>query len=155
MSYLKELDDETLALALALLDLDLDTDDEADCDRVLEDLDEVDLVDGDSDEDLLEDVIIENKQAIEMVEMYSNILNGMMDTFASIISNNLNIVMNFLASMTIILAIPTMISSFFGMNVAGLPLAEHEQGFLIISGIAGVMTVLAAALLWRRGMFTL
>ena len=107
------------------------------------------------DEDLLEDVIIENKQAIEMVEMYSNILNGMMDTFASIISNNLNIVMKFLASMTIILAIPTMISSFFGMNVAGLPLAEHEQGFLIISGIAGVMTVLAAALLWRRGMFTL
>ena len=107
------------------------------------------------DEDLLEDVIIENKQAIEMVEMYNNILNGMMDTFASIISNNLNIVMKFLASMTIILAIPTMISSFFGMNVAGLPLAEHEQGFLIISVIAGVMTVLAAALLWRRGMFTL
>lgn len=107
------------------------------------------------DEDLLEDVIIENKQAIEMVDMYNNILNGMMDTFASIISNNLNIVMKFLASMTIILAIPTMIASFFGMNVNGLPLAESELGFYFISGFAFMLTILAAVLLWRRGMFTL
>lgn len=63
------------------------------------------------DEDLLEDVIIENKQAIEMVEMYSNILMSMSDTFASIISNNLNIVMKFLASITIMLAVPTIIFS--------------------------------------------
>ena len=69
------------------------------------------------DEDLLEDVIIENKQAIEMVEMYSNILMSMSDTFASIISNNLNIVMKFLASITIILAVPTIIFSLWGMNV--------------------------------------
>ncbi|MES9685133.1 magnesium transporter CorA family protein, partial [Gottfriedia acidiceleris] len=60
------------------------------------------------DEDLLEDVIIENKQAIEMAEVYSNILSGMMNTFASVISNNLNIVMKFLTSITIILSIPTM-----------------------------------------------
>ena len=63
------------------------------------------------DEDLLEDVIIENKQAIEMVEMYSNILMNMSDTFASIISNNLNLVMKFLASITIMLAVPTITSA--------------------------------------------
>lgn len=64
------------------------------------------------DEDLLEDVIIENKQAIEMANIYSGILSGMMDAFASVISNNLNIVMKFLATVTIVLSIPTMIASF-------------------------------------------
>ncbi|MFR8761982.1 MAG: magnesium transporter CorA family protein, partial [Megasphaera lornae] len=81
------------------------------------------------DEDLLEDVIIENKQAIEMVEMYSNILMNMSDTFASIISNNLNIVMKFLASITIILAVPTIIFSFWGINVP-LPFAHSPLGYL-------------------------
>ena len=61
------------------------------------------------DEDLLEDVIIENKQAIEMVEMYSNILMNMMNAFTSIISNNLNMVMKMLAALTITLAVPTII----------------------------------------------
>lgn len=104
------------------------------------------------DEDLLEDVIIENKQAIEMVEIYNHILNGMMDTFTSIISNNLNIVMKFLASMTIILAIPTMISSFFGMNVP-VPFAELNGGFLYATVIALLLTVLTAFGLWKKGMF--
>ncbi len=104
------------------------------------------------DEELLEDVIIENKQAIEMVEIYNHILNGMMDTFASIISNNLNIVMKFLASMTIILAIPTMISSFFGMNVP-VPFAELNAGFLYAIVIALFLTVLTAFGLWKKGMF--
>jgi len=103
------------------------------------------------DEDLLEDVIIENKQAREMVEMYSHILNGMMDTFASIISNNLNIVMKFLASMTILLAVPTMISSFFGMNV-DVPFGENN-GFLYVCLISSVMTALSAFALWKKGMF--
>ena len=75
------------------------------------------------DEDLLEDVIIEYKQAIEMVEMYSHILNSMMEVFASIISNNLNLVMKFLASVTIILAIPTTIGGLWGMNVP-VPLSD-------------------------------
>lgn len=66
------------------------------------------------DEELLEDVIIENKQAIEMANIYSGILSGMMDAFASVISNNLNIVMKLLATITIVLSIPTMIASFFG-----------------------------------------
>ena len=69
------------------------------------------------DEDLLEDVLNETKQAIEMCNIYSNILSGMMDAFASIISNNLNMVMKLLTSITILLMIPTLIASIFGMNV--------------------------------------
>ena len=74
------------------------------------------------DDDLLEDVLIETNQAIEMANIYSNILSGTMDAFASIISNNLNIVMKVLASVTIIMSIPTIISSFYGMNIeSGIP----------------------------------
>ena len=83
------------------------------------------------DEDLLDDVIIEYKQAVEMVEMYSHILNSMMEVFASIISNNLNLVMKFLASVTILLAIPTLISGLWGMNVH-VPFADSPYGFAII-----------------------
>jgi hypothetical protein len=68
------------------------------------------------DTDLLEDVIVENKQAIEMCNIYRDILSGTMDAFASIISNNLNIVMKLLASLTIVLSIPSIVSGFFGMN---------------------------------------
>lgn len=104
------------------------------------------------DEDLLEDVIIENKQAREMVDMYSTILARMADTFASIISNNLNLVMKFLASVTIILAIPTVISSFFGMNVE-IPFNGAESGFLYVSVIAMCLTSLCAFVLWKKDMF--
>ena len=68
-------------------------------------------------EDLIEDAMIETKQAIEMAQIYSNIQSGMMDTFASVISNNLNVVMKQMTSVSIILMIPTLIASFFGMNV--------------------------------------
>ena len=73
------------------------------------------------DEDLLEDVLIEVKQAIEMCNIYSGILSGMMDAFASVISNNLNIVMKTLTIITIVMAIPNIVFSFYGMNVEGLP----------------------------------
>lgn len=93
------------------------------------------------DEDLLEDVITENQQAIEMVGISSNILSSMMDAFASIISNNLNVVMKFLASVTIVMSIPMIVTSFFGMNVA-LPFAQYPLAalyvvliFLAFSGI--------------------
>lgn len=80
------------------------------------------------DQDLLDDVIIEVKQAIEMTGIYSNILNGTMDTFASIISNNLNIVMKRMTTITIIIAVPTIVFSFYGMNLnenaGGLPMAN-------------------------------
>ena len=104
------------------------------------------------DEDLLEDVIIENKQAIEMVELYSNILMNMYDTFASIISNNLNIVMKFLASITIILSVPTTIFSLWGVNVP-LPFQENEWGFFLVITIAMICSAVAVALLWMKKLF--
>ncbi len=104
------------------------------------------------DIDLLEDVITENKQAHEMVEMHRNILENMMDTFASIISNNLNIVMKFLTSIAIIFAIPTMFSSFWGMNVA-VPFANNPYGFLIVSIISVTAAVFAAIFFAKKGMF--
>ncbi len=104
------------------------------------------------DEDLLEDVIIENKQAIEMVEMYSNILMNMSDTFASIISNNLNLVMKFLASITIMLAVPTIIFSLWGTNVP-VPFQDTTAGFYYVVGIAMFCTVVAVIMLWRKDIF--
>ena len=73
------------------------------------------------DQDLLEDVLIEIHQAIEMCNIYSNILSGTMDAYASVISNNLNIVMKILSVITIVMAIPNIVFSFYGMNVIGLP----------------------------------
>ena len=102
--------------------------------------------------DLLEDVIIENKQAREMVELYSKILARMADTFSSIISNNQNLVMKFLAAMTIILAIPTVISSFFGMNVP-VPLSDDTTAFLYIAILAAAIAAASSYILWRKNMF--
>ena len=74
------------------------------------------------DEDLLEDVIVENRQALEMATIYGDILSRIMDAFSAIISNNQNTVMQFLTVVTLIMAIPTIVSGFFGMNVPGIPL---------------------------------
>lgn len=104
------------------------------------------------DEDLLEDVIIENKQAVEMAETYSNISSSMMDAFASIISNNLNMVMKFLASITIILALPTMLASFFGMNVQ-IPLQSSDHGFAIVIGMSVVLCLGGVVFLAKKEMF--
>ncbi|MDD7380631.1 MAG: magnesium transporter CorA family protein [Succiniclasticum sp.] len=104
------------------------------------------------DEDLLEDVIVEYKQAIEMVEMYGHILNSMMEVFATIISNNLNLVMRFLASITIVLAIPTLISGLWGMNVP-VPFAEISSGFFIVLFMAMTVSLLAGFWLWKKHMF--
>lgn len=76
------------------------------------------------DQDLIEDVLIEVKQAIEMSSIYLNILSGTMDAFASVISNNLNIVMKALTSIALIISIPTVIASMYGMNVSGIPFAN-------------------------------
>jgi len=101
------------------------------------------------DEDLLEDVITENRQAIEMTNTTSNILSSMMDAFASIISNNLNRVMKVLASITIVVSLPTMVASFFGMNV-GLPFEGHRWAFLAILGISLVISCASVYVFWRR-----
>ena len=104
------------------------------------------------DEELLEDVIIENKQAMEMCQIHSDIMSGMMDAFASVISNNVNIVMKFLTSVTIVLSIPTMVSSFFGMNVP-LPFAKTPFAFAIIMLISFGISGTVAYLMARRKMF--
>ena len=106
------------------------------------------------DKDVLEDVIIENKQAIEMTEIYSNILASTMDFFASVISNNLNIVMKVLASVTILMAIPTLIGGIWGMNFVKLPLINHPYGFEITIAITFVLTFGTAYLLYKKGMFS-
>ncbi len=105
------------------------------------------------DEDLLEDVIVENKQAIEMANIYSNILSGMMDAFASVISNNLNIVMKLLATVTIVLSIPTMIASFFGMNFDVIPLGHNPYGFVITIVITLMISLLVALFFRKKNLF--
>ncbi|MGN0968620.1 MAG: magnesium transporter CorA family protein [Oscillospiraceae bacterium] len=94
------------------------------------------------DHDLLEDVLIEVRQAIEMAQIYSSIISGMMDAFASVISNNLNVIMKVLTSITILLTIPNIVFSFYGMNVYGLPLDHFwwfpltlSVGLIVIIGI--------------------
>lgn len=87
-------------------------------------------------DDLLDDVIIENKQAVEMANIYSDIQSGMMDAFASVISNNLNVVMKQLTSITIILMIPTLIASFYGMNIPNyFERSRYGFGFIIIVSV--------------------
>ena len=103
------------------------------------------------DEDILEDAIIENKQAIEMSKIYSDILTGTLDAYASIISNNLNGVMQFLTSITIILAIPTMISSYWGMNVP-VPLQDTPFGFIMIVLFSLMVGIVTTLWLKRKGM---
>lgn len=103
------------------------------------------------DEDILEDAIIENRQSIEMAKIYSDILTGSMEAYASIISNNLNGVMKFLTSITIVLAIPTMMSSFLGMNVQ-VPLQNSQFGFPIMILISAVTTLCVTFWLKRKNM---
>lgn len=97
------------------------------------------------DQDILEDVLIEIKQAIDMTSTYSSILSSTMDIFASIISNNLNIVMKLLTCVTIVLTIPNIITGFFGMNV---PLPFQNSGFLGASFIL-FSIVIIMWLVWR------
>ncbi len=104
------------------------------------------------DEDLLEDVLTENQQAIEMTNITSNILSSMMDAFASIISNNLNSVMKFLASITIVISLPTMVASFFGMNVH-LPFEVYPQAFFLIVVLAFLVSLTAVYIFYKRDWF--
>lgn len=103
------------------------------------------------DEDILEDAIIENKQAMEMSQIYTDILKGTMDAYGSIISNNLSVVMKFLTSITIFLAIPTMISGFWGMNVA-VPLAQKAWGFWTIVAFSVLLTSVIGIWLKKKDM---
>lgn len=99
------------------------------------------------DEDLLEDSIIENKQAMEMSKTYSDILNETMDMYASVISNNINDVMKILTSITIIISVPTLIASIWGMNVP-VPFQNSVNGFIIL--IVGSIIATLAVMIWFK-----
>ena len=90
-----------------------------------------------------------------MANIYSDILSGTMDAFASVISNNLNIVMKFLATVTIVMSIPTMVASFYGMNVnpAGIPFAESVHGFWIVLGFAALLSLVVAMIFSKKDLF--
>ena len=107
------------------------------------------------DEDLLEDVIEENRQAIEMTEIYNNVLSGTMDAFASVISNNQNMVMKVLALITILMSIPTMVFSAYGMNVAseGMPFAGSFWGFAIIIGFSFMISAAVTLIFFVKKWF--
>lgn len=105
------------------------------------------------DKDILEDVLIETKQAIEMTDIYSNVLSGTMDASASVISNNLNLVMRFLTSITIVLAIPTIISGFWGMNVPGIPFENMPMGFWYAIGVSIILSLVTGFYLSKKKMF--
>lgn len=107
------------------------------------------------DSDLLEDVIVENEQAIEMANIYSGILSGLMDAYASVISNNLNVVMKMLAIVTLIMSVPNIVFGAYGMNLnlQGMPFSQHPNGFLIVVCISIVLSVLVAVLFSKLKIF--
>lgn len=102
------------------------------------------------DHDLLEDVLIEIRQAIEMAQIYSSIISSMMDSFSSIISNNLNVIMKVLTSITILLTIPNIVFGFYGMNVAGLPFRDFFWVPILISAL---IVAVVAIVLKKKDLF--
>ncbi|MBN1438191.1 MAG: magnesium transporter CorA family protein [Anaerolineales bacterium] len=104
------------------------------------------------DAELLDDALTETMQAIEMTSIESNILSGMMDAFASIISNNLNQVMKLLTSITIVLSFPALVAALYGMNVA-LPLGAHPSAFPIILGISLLLSLTVVLILKKLDWF--
>lgn len=105
----------------------------------------------DEDEDLWDDVLIENRQAIEMSNIYREILSGTMDAYASIISNNLNVVMKVLASVTLLIAVPSMIAAFWGMNT-DVPGKDTMWGFWVVIGVSVVITIILIIVLAKKKM---
>lgn len=107
------------------------------------------------DEDLLEDVIIENKQAMEMTHIYHNILRSMMSLFSSIIDNNLNQIMKLLAAVTIVVELPTLISAFYGMNVSpiSMPLSTSPWAFGLIAVFSFVVCMVAVYILKKKDLW--
>lgn len=111
---------------------------------VLEKLSRLDMIRKyEDDADLLEDVIVENRQAMEMAGIYSGILQGMMDAFGSVISNNQNNVMKMLALITLVLSIPNLVFAAYGMNFAHIPLYNSHHGFILMVICSVVLSVVS------------
>ncbi|MCD8527639.1 hypothetical protein LRY65_05575 [Candidatus Woesebacteria bacterium] len=98
-----------------------------------------------SDQDVLNDLLLENTQAKAMISIYTQILSTLGETYSSLINNNVNHTMKILTSFTIIMTIPTVISSTYGMNI-GLPLQSHPFAFLIVMAGTALLAVVAAVI---------
>ncbi len=107
---------------------------------------------SEENEDILEDAQIENQQAIEMAKIYGDILSGMMDAYASVISNNLNIVMKFLTAVTIVLMLPNLVASIYGMNIH-LPFQDSPHAFAITLGFSFVLSGIVVYIFIKKRMF--
>lgn len=110
------------------------------------------IKENEDESDFFQDVIVDNSQALEMSNIYTNILSGTMDAFASIISNNLNMVMKRLTSVTIVLMVPTLIASFYGMNVK-LPGANFDMAFLMVIILSLVLSIFMVGFFLRKRWF--
>lgn len=122
-------------------------------DRVLDKLSKGNVIQlYEEDIELLDDTMIENRQGIEMCSIYREILSSITDTYGTIVSNNLNLVMKFLAGITIVLSIPTMISSFLGMNVPLGMFAEKEYAFTLVCIVSFLLAIIVAWMLKKRDM---
>lgn len=117
--------------------------------HLLDKLTKYNEVNTEHNKEVLDDIIDENKQAIQMTVIYSKVINGMMSSFGSIISNNLNNAIKFLTAFTIILMIPTLVASIYGMNI-GLPFQNHEDAFLITMLISIFFIAVGAVIFWRK-----
>ncbi|HID98188.1 MAG TPA: magnesium transporter CorA family protein [Thermodesulfobacteriaceae bacterium] len=104
------------------------------------------------DEDVLEDAQIENQQAIEMAKIFSDILSGLMDAYASVISNNLNIIMKFLTSVTIVLMLPNLVASIYGMNIE-LPFQNSPHAFAITMGMTFLLSGTVVYIFFKKKIF--
>ena len=105
-----------------------------------------------NDLDLLEDAIIENKQAIEMSGIYKDILSSISNTYATVVSNNLNIAMKFLAGFTIVISVPTMISSFLGMNIPLGSLSSNPNSIIIVTIVSIILSFIVGLILKKKNM---
>nr|MDK6327857.1 magnesium transporter CorA family protein [Alloscardovia omnicolens] len=105
------------------------------------------------DADLLEDVITENKQAIEMASIYQSVLQGMTDAFGTIVSNNVNNVMKIYTIISLVMSIPTMIFSMYGMNFTNIPLSGHPFGFWIMTVLSMALAGIAGWVFTRSNRF--
>ncbi|MCB0601867.1 MAG: magnesium transporter CorA family protein [Saprospiraceae bacterium] len=110
------------------------------------------ISDDEDKSDLFEDIIIDNGQALEMANVYTNILNGTMEAYASIVSNNLNVFIQRLTIVTVVLMVPTLVASFYGMNVP-VPFQRSERSFYWIVIFSVVISVLLVGIFRRKRLF--
>ena len=104
------------------------------------------------DRDLMDDVIIETNQALEMTTTYSQIIKGTRQLVEADLNNSLSTIMKFLTSITLIIAIPTLVASFYGMNVT-LPGDDYPYTYIVLLGVMAVICIVAIWRLQKRGMW--